>query len=330
MQPTDPSQANPPSPYGQPPPPHPSAGYPQPQQGQPVPQQAPAAPHPSSAPPGPPPQQQQQYGQPMPQPSGAPFAKLPGPGWAPERRILIGDAMTAFGGLLVFVFSFAPFVGYSDSRFSNDLERHHLPTWFSAWATETFMAPLTWFVVLGGLVAISLAAARMAVPRDREVAGFRTGHLQIGVTIFLFLALFGYATSSKSAIFGHDFAVQFSSETDSAVEMSFSWGGYLMLFGALVAAVGAVLSHLEIGPTIYPQPPRPQAPMPPQGYPQAPQYQPEQAMYQQPPEAAYPQAGDSPTAPYPVVNQPVQQAPQGQPAPQPPMPPQGQQWPNPQ
>jgi hypothetical protein len=264
----------------------------------------------------------------MPQPSGAPFAKLPGPGWAPEKRILIGDALTAFGGLLVFVFSFAPFVGYSDSRFSNDLEEHHLPVWFSAWATETFMAPLTWFVVLGGLLAISLAAARMAIPRDREVAGFRTGHLQIGVTIFVFLALFGYATSSKSAIFGHDFAVQFTSETDSAVEMSFSWGGYLMLFGALVAVVGAVLSHLEIGPTIYPQPPRQPVPAAPAGYPPAPQ--------QYAPAAGYPQPGDSPTAPYPVVGQQGQPAPQGypqQPAPQqqygqPEAP--GQQWPNPQ
>lgn len=328
MQPTDPSQANAPSPYGQPPPPHPVAGYPPPEA--PAPQaQAPQGPPPPQAAPVPPrgpdqPAAPGPYGPPMPQPSGAPYAKLPGPGWAPEKRILIGDALTAFGGLLVFVFSFAPFVGYSDSRFANDLEEHHLPVWFSAWATETFMAPLTWFVVLGGLVAISLAAARMAVPRDREVAGFRTGHLQIGVTIFVFLALFGYATSAKSAIFGHDFAVQFSSETDSAVEMSFSWGGYLMLFGALIAVVGAVLSHLEIGPTIYPQPPRPPAPMPPAGYPQAPQ--------QYDPTGGYRQAGDSPTAPYPVVGQ------QGQPAPQAyPQPPQqqygqpeapGQQWPN--
>ncbi|MEV0843555.1 hypothetical protein AB0I55_28920 [Actinocatenispora sera] len=241
----------------------------------------------------------------LPQPSGAPYARLPGPGWSPERRILIGDALTAFGGLLVFAFSFAPFVGYSDDSTVRDLARENLPTWFSAWATETFMAPLTWFVVLGGLISISLAAARMAVPREREVAGFRTGHLQIGVSIFVFLVLFGYATSAKSIMFGHDLGVSITSLGSSeGLDMSLGWGGYLMLFGSLVAAVGAVLSHLEIGPTVYPQPPRPAAPVA-AGYPQQPGYPPAQQAYP-------PAGGDQPTAPYPTVPQP------GQPAPQPP------------
>jgi hypothetical protein len=248
----------------------------------------------------------------MPQPSGAPYARLPGPGWAPERRILIGDALTAFGGLLVFAFSFAPFVAYSDDSTVRELARENLPTWFSAWATETFMAPLTWFVVLGGLISISLAAARMAIPREREVAGFRTGHLQIGVSLFVFLVLFGYATSAKSVMFGHDLGVRITSLGSSeGLDMSFGWGGYLMLLGSLVAAVGAVLSHLEIGPTVYPQPPRPVPPAP-AGYPQQPGYPPEQPGYPAA-QQGYPSAGrDLPTAPYPTVPQP------GQPAPQPP------------
>jgi len=229
----------------------------------------------------------------MPQPSGAPYARLPGPGWAPERRILIGDALTAFGGLLVFAFSFAPFVSFSDDETKRSLVDENLPTWFSAWATETFMAPLTWFVVLGGLIAISLAAARMAVPREREVAGFRTGHLQIGVSVFLVVVLFGYAVASKNGIFGHDLRISMSGSETDRLDMSFSWGGYLMLIGALAAAVGAVLSHLEIGPTVYPKPPRPAAPAP-AGYPQ---------------QQGFAPPSDTPTAPYPTVPPPAQQPP---------------------
>lgn len=335
MQPNDPSQA---PPYGQPTPP--TAAQPTPPPGQPAPPPGPvppANPGPAQPMPGPSgfdtglPQPMPGTGgfdTGLPQPSGAPYARLPGPGWAPERRILVGDALTAFGGLLVFAFSFAPFVGYSDDSTVRDLARENLPTWFSAWATETFMAPLTWFVVLGGLISISLAAARMAVPREREVAGFRTGHLQIGVSIFVFLVLFGYATSAKSIMFGHDLGVSITSLGSSeGLDMSLGWGGYLMLFGSLVAAVGAVLSHLEIGPTVYPQPPRPVAPAP-AGYPQQPGYPPEQQAYP-------PAGGDLPTAPYPTVPQPGMPAPQplaGQPTPQPPgqaapQPPAGQIWP---
>lgn len=299
MQPNDPSQ---PPPYGQPGQPTPPAAQPAP--GQPVPPPGPVPPpNPGPAQPMP-----GHFDTGLPQPSGAPYARLPGPGWAPERRILIGDALTAFGGLLVFAFSFAPFVSYSDDSTVRDLARENLPTWFSAWATETFMAPLTWFVVLGGLISISLAAARMAVPREREVTGFRTGHLQIGVSIFVFLVLFGYATSAKSIMFGHDLGVSVTSLGSSeGLDMSLGWGGYLMLFGSLVAAVGAVLSHLEIGPTVYPQPPRPAAPAP-AGYPQQPGYPPEQQAYP-------PAGGDMPTAPYPTVPQPAQPAQPAQPVP---------------
>ncbi len=320
MQPTDPAQASPPSSYGQPQPgqghpgqgrpvepptgqAYPGAGQP-PAQGQaaeqssgqwPGQQPAPGMPQPAA---GPAPVSGQPAGYqagPVGQPGG-PYARVPGPGWAPELRILVGDALAAFGGLLVFLFSFAPFVSYDDERLSRELDQRHLPNWFSAWATETFMAPLTWFVVLGGLVAISISASRLAIPRDREAAGFRASHLHIGVTLFMFLAMFGYATSAKRVFFGHDLAVLYGDDSDVSTAMSLSWGGWLLLFGSLIAVVGAVMSHLELGPVLYPQPPRPAAP-PQMGYP-APGGQP------------YPQADvNQATAVYPTVGQ-QQQYPQ--------------------
>jgi hypothetical protein len=271
-----------------------------------------------------------------PPPAGYPPVAQPHPGYPPQYGypqqpkkpllpVNLGDALTAFGGLLIFFFSFAPFVTYADSDLSNDLARSNLPTWFSAWSPETFMAPLTWFVALGGLIVAAVAAARLAVPRDREYAGFRTGHVQIGLGLFLFVTLFGYATSAKSAIFGHDFAVQFTGVTQTgSLAMHFGWGGYVMLLGGLAAAVGAVLSHLEIGPIVYPQPPKPPAAYPPPGY-GAPQYPPagQYAEYAQstagyPPAAPVPSAPPAappPPAPQPeVAPQPAQPA---QPAPQP-------------
>ena len=272
MQPTDPSQANRPAEQPAPPP-----------QAQPMPPQPQYAPNAGApyAQPGVAPQPQPQYAPPPPGYGYPPAAPA-----RPKLPLNLGDGLVAFGSLLVFVFSFTPFVGYDSDDLINSLERSGLPTWFSAWGTETFMAPLTWFVALGGLAAIGLVAARLAVPRDREFIGFKVGHLLVGIALFNFVVLFGYAVSSKSAVFGHDLAVQYGSR-DFA--MALDWGGYLMVFGALIAAVGAVLGHLEIGPILYPPPPKaPATHFPGYGMPQ--QYPPQQNA---PYSAAPPTAGDA-------------------------------------
>lgn len=178
----------------------------------------------------------------------------------PDRRLTLGDGIAAFGGLLVFAFSFAPFVAYQDP-FQRQLEADNLPTWFSAWSAETFMGPLTWFVVLAGMITIGLAAAHLAWPRSRELLGFRIGHVQIGVALFAFLVTFGYATSDKDVVFGHDLNVSLGQAIPmlrGGLAFGFDWGGYLMLLGTVLCAVGAILSYLEVGPVLYPQPPRPQ------------------------------------------------------------------------
>lgn len=280
--------------------------------GQPV----PAAPEPAPPAAGPP------AGAPAPPPVGYPAqpgypqaGQPPQPGYPqqparPKLPVNLGDVLTAAGGALVFFFSFAPFVTYASADLSSELDRSNLPTWFSAWSPETFMAPLTWFVALGGLVIAGLAATRLVVPRDREYYGFRIGHLQVGLGLFLFLTLFGYATAAKSAVFGHDFGVQFAGAQSANLAMHFGWGGYVMLFGGLVAAVGAVLSYLQIGPIVYPQPPKPAAVYPlaagyPPGY-GTPQY----PGSQQPGYVPGVSAGYQPAAPAPQ-----------QPAPQQPVPP---------
>ena len=178
----------------------------------------------------------------------------------PDRRLTLGDGIAAFGGLLVFAFSFAPFVAY-DSTFQQQLTSDNLPTWFSAWSAETFMGPLTWFVVLAGMLTIGLAAAHLAWTRGREVLGFRIGHVQVGVALFAFLVTFGYATSDKDVVFGHDLNVSLGQAIPmlrGGLAFSFGWGGYLMLLGTVLCVAGAILSYLEVGPVLYPQPPHPQ------------------------------------------------------------------------
>jgi hypothetical protein len=253
-----------------------------------------------------------------PQPNQAP------PAQKPDRRLTLGDAVAAFGGLLVFAFSFAPFVSYDDA-FQQQLAKDNLPTWFSAWSAETFMGPLTWFVVLAGMITIGLAATHLAVPRGRELLGFRLGHPQIGVALFAFLVTFGYATSDKDVIFGHDLNVSLGQALlRGGLSFSFSWGGYLMLFGTVLAVAGAVLSYLEVGPVLYPQPPRPARwpgqPGQPGGYPPPPA-----AGYPPPPPGGYPPPAPQPQPPAPPSSQPTAQypavpPPQGQPG-QPPEPP---------
>jgi hypothetical protein len=248
--------------------------------------------------------------QPPPPQYGAPYAPPPQPaqpGGKPPRRLTPGDGLAALGGLLVFAFSFAPFVEYDDA-FQSRLTPDNLPTWFSAWSTETFMGPLTWFVVLAGMITIGLAATHLVWPRARDLLGFKLGHVQIGVALFALLVMFGYATSAKDVIFGHDLNVSLGQALlRGSLSLSFSWGGYLMLFGTVLAAVGAILSYLEIGPVLYPQPPkRPGWPAQPAGYSQQPGYPAAPPFQPAPPQPAPPQqAQQAPAAPYPPPTYPA-------------------------
>jgi hypothetical protein len=167
------------------------------------------------------------------------------------RRLRLGDLLAVVGGLAVVLCSFAPFVRYSstfveqaqseDKRFTGE---------YTAWSGQMFMAPLTWFVVIAGLLVVVLAVARARTGRDPLVLGARASVVQVGLALFAVFVLIGYALSHKQTLFGLDaLAAGDNGIVLFAERPALSWGGWLMLLGALVATVGAVLNHFNAGPT---------------------------------------------------------------------------------
>ncbi|NUT19439.1 MAG: hypothetical protein HOV77_09645 [Hamadaea sp.] len=158
-----------------------------------------------------------------------------------DMRIPISDALVMLGGVMILGFSFGPFVSYQPAtRNSTALD-------YSAWEWIGFLAPLTWFVVVGGLLLLALGLSR-ALNGDRSLLTFRTSQLQLVVAAYAVSVLIGYALTEKS------------SETTSSAEFmgarlqvgattvgEFGWGGVLMLVGALVALVGALLNLMRRG-----------------------------------------------------------------------------------
>ncbi|MBX6358326.1 MAG: hypothetical protein IRZ05_21055, partial [Micromonosporaceae bacterium] len=171
---------------------------------------------------------------------------------ASAKTLRLGDALELGGSLVVFAFSFAPFVTISVPGFfgGRDLEDSQ-----NAWATETFMAPLTWFVVLAGLLQIAAVALRY-LGGPPQLLGFRLPQLEVGLGLFMLVVLFSMVTSEKHVIFGAGTRVQ----GEAGAKLGIGWGAILMLVGSLAAAVGALLTHLSVGPTIFPMASRPAAP----------------------------------------------------------------------
>ncbi len=168
----------------------------------------------------------------------------------PARRFSLGDALAGVGGLLVFLFSFGPFVGYDDGQLLRSLERQHLPTWFSAWGLETFLAPLTWWVIFASLGLVALVGLALVLPRDRSLAGFRASQVKVGLALFGFFVLLGYALSVKTLVYGSELQDQSIAQLVDG-NLSYGWGGYVMLLGASTAALGALLDHFDVGPTLW-------------------------------------------------------------------------------
>jgi hypothetical protein len=177
----------------------------------------------------------------------APYAP---PAVRPATRVTIGDALAAVGGLSVFLFSFGPFVGYDDGQLLKSLEQQDLPTWFSAWGLETFLAPLTWWVIFASLGLVGLVGLGFVLPRGRSLAGFRASQLKVGLALFGFLVLLGYALSAKTLVYGAQLQARSIAQLIDG-DLSYGWGGYVMLLGAATAAIGALLDHFDVGPTLW-------------------------------------------------------------------------------
>ena len=182
-------------------------------------------------------------------------ASGPAAGGQPDergRRLRLGDLLAVVGGVVVVLGSFAPFMSYTGTFVGQVVQSQdqHFTGEYTAWSGQMFMAPLTWFVVIAGLLVVVLATARARTGRDPLVLGARASQVQVGLALFAFFVLLGYALSHKQTLFGLDaLAKGDSSIVLFAERPALAWGGWLMLLGALVASVGAVLNHFNAGPT---------------------------------------------------------------------------------
>jgi len=174
-------------------------------------------------------------------PPGSPTPAVP-------RTLRAGDLLVAAGGLLVFGFSFAPFVEYGEQA-ALLFGLLDISLSFNAWSPQTFMVPLTTFVVLAGLLAITAAAVRFGLRRDPELLGFRLRQLEVGLALFAFLVLLGMVASEKHAVLGaRRLASADRSFQAEDVAASTGWGAALMLIGATILVAGTLLNHFRVGP----------------------------------------------------------------------------------
>ena len=144
----------------------------------------------------------------------------------------IGDLLVMLGGLMIIGFSFAPFVSYGVLA---DRVFQAYSVNLTAWEWTSYLAPLTYFVVLGGLFLLALGLGHM-LSGDRKLLTFRTSQLQLVVAAYAASILIGYALAAKSLHVSSQVVVG---------SAEFAWGGVLMLVGSLVAVVGAVFTLLR-------------------------------------------------------------------------------------
>jgi hypothetical protein len=190
---------------------------------------------------------------------------------SPPREARIGDALVVLGALMVFLFSFAPFVQYG-GEFGALLAQPGFSSRFNAWSLEAFMVPLTTFVVVAALLGIAAVGIRFALRRDPSALGFRLRQVEVGLALFVFFVLLGMIASNKPIFFG---ARQSNDPVLTESTMAVGWGAVLMLIGAMLVVAGAVLNHFAfgpvfpVGPSAAPPPPPPPPPPPSSGWPAA-------------------------------------------------------------
>jgi len=169
-----------------------------------------------------------------------------------RKRIAVGDILTVVGAGFILLFSITPFVSYPEAAREEvrQATKEDFSGWYTAWSGQTFMAPLTLFVVLAGVLLLVLVGVRLWKDRDLTLLGFQLTQLQVGVALFAFLVLIGYALSNKQVTFGMSTDLKGSSVFDALYPPSFAWGGMFMLFGSALAVAGVVLTHLKVGENV--------------------------------------------------------------------------------
>ncbi|MPZ25799.1 MAG: hypothetical protein GEV12_04950 [Micromonosporaceae bacterium] len=178
--------------------------------------------------------------------SGVPPPPVP----ALPRQLHLGDLLVGFGGLVLFGFSFAPFVAYGE-RAAEAFGLLGVSLSFNAWSLQTFMVPLTTFVVLAALLGIAAVATRFGLRRDPDLLGFRLRQVEVGLAMFGFVVLLGMIASDKHVLVGARRLAD-ADPTFQAQEVALStgWGAVVMLIGATIALAGALLNHFGVGPAI--------------------------------------------------------------------------------
>jgi hypothetical protein len=164
---------------------------------------------------------------------------------SPPSELRLGDVLVALGALMVFFFSFAPFVEYG-GEFGDVVAPPGFSGEFSAWSMETFMVPLTTFVVVAAVLSIAAAATRFVLRRDPSALGFRLRQVEVGLALFTFFVLLGMIASSKPIFFG---ARRFDDPILTESTLAVAWGAVLMLIGATLVLAGAALNHFGLGPS---------------------------------------------------------------------------------
>lgn len=182
------------------------------------------------------------------------------------RSLRLGDLLVGAGALVVFGFSFAPFIEYDEQTAVLLFGLVDISFWFSAWSLQTFLVPVTTFVIVAVLLAAGSAAVRFGLRRDPDLLGFRLRQLEVGLALFAAVVLLGMVASDKHAVVGARRLADADPNFNSAeVALDTGWGAVLMLIGAIVALVGALLNHFEVGPAIAVGGSEPPVPPPPPG-----------------------------------------------------------------
>jgi hypothetical protein len=182
-----------------------------------------------------------------------PQYSVPAPKGASGAYIRAADGLVAVGALIVFFFSFAPFISAPSETFAGTTVGGGSE---NAWKVER---PVVMFVVFAAILLIATSVIDTWWKREEQKVGLNRHHVQVGLSLYVFVTLLAFAFTDKGGA-------------------SFGWGAIFMLLGSIVAAAGAILNHFNMlqGPLSLPSsgssaapaayPPAPQGYAPPQGY----------------------------------------------------------------
>ncbi|MFI5955595.1 hypothetical protein [Cryptosporangium sp. NPDC051539] len=166
--------------------------------------------------------------------------------------VTIGDLLTVLGGVLVLAFSLLPFVSYTDGRYEAVKNRADVPTSWTAWASGTFLTPLSWIAIVAAVAVAVLGALRVLGRGRFTVLGLTAAQIRVLLSGLTLLILLGLGVSPKTVMFGDDRPQITAGGVKIASTLSLDLGGYLMLLAGVVLVVGTVLTAGGGGTVLWP------------------------------------------------------------------------------